>query len=175
MGNPRFVSPPGGLQMTSSSTLWNSSALAANGSFQERLCILTRKSILSVFAVLLLVSSAALAQTLTPLKHQPPDGVIYALLLTDGTVMAQGGSCSDWWKLTPDNTGSYVNGTWTQLASLPNGYAPYATASAVLADGRFFLKAASTPTAAPTSLSPTREPFTIPWLTPGPPLRLRRT
>ncbi|MFY9646386.1 MAG: hypothetical protein WAK29_14495 [Terriglobales bacterium] len=126
--------------MTSSSTLWNSSALAANGSFQERLCILTRKSILSVFAVLLLVSSAALAQTLTPLKHQPPDGVIYALLLTDGTVMAQGGSCSDWWKLTPDNTGSYVNGTWTQLASLPNGYAPYATASAVLADGRLLLE-----------------------------------
>ncbi|HZI76055.1 MAG TPA: kelch repeat-containing protein, partial [Gemmatimonadales bacterium] len=43
---------------------------------------------------------------------------------------------TDWWKLTPDNTGSYLNGTWSQLASLPPGYAPDAFASAVLADGR---------------------------------------
>jgi len=50
--------------------------------------------------------------------------------------MAQGFGDSDWWKLTPDNTGSYVNGTWTKLASLPTGYVPDAFASAVLADGR---------------------------------------
>ncbi|HUJ70951.1 MAG TPA: hypothetical protein VLZ30_01820, partial [Verrucomicrobiae bacterium] len=40
---------------------------------------------------------------------------------------------------TPDNTGSYVNGTWTQVASLPSNYAPYAMASAVLADGRLMI------------------------------------
>jgi hypothetical protein len=90
--------------------------------------------------VLLVVSSAALAQTLTRLAHQPPDGVIISYQLTDGTVMAQGNNCSDWWKLTPDITGSYVNGTWTQLASLPPGYAPYAEASAVLADGRLIIE-----------------------------------
>jgi len=50
--------------------------------------------------------------------------------------MAQGFGDSDWWKLTPDNAGSYVNGTWTKLASLPTGYVPDAFASAVLADGR---------------------------------------
>lgn len=96
----------------------------------------------TILAVLLLlaVSGAAVAQTLTPLKNQPPDGVIYSFQLTDGTVMAQGYNCSDWWELTPDNTGSYVDGTWTQLASLPPGYAPYATASAVLADGRLLLE-----------------------------------
>lgn len=90
--------------------------------------------------VLLVVSSAALAQTLTALKNQPPDGIIISYQLTDGTVMAQGNNCSDWWKLTPDITGSYVNGTWKQLASLPSGYAPYAEASAVLADGRLIIE-----------------------------------
>ena len=42
----------------------------------------------------------------------------------------------DWYKLTPDLTGSYLNGTWSQIASLPAGYQPQAYASAVLADGR---------------------------------------
>ncbi len=60
--------------------------------------------------------------------------------MTDGTVLAQGGNDSDWWKLTPDITGSYVNGTWTQVASLPSGYAPDAEASAVLADGRLLIE-----------------------------------
>ncbi|MGB6776425.1 MAG: hypothetical protein WBD25_00115 [Terriglobales bacterium] len=101
---------------------------------------MSKKSVLTAVMILLVVSSAALAQTLTRLKNQPPDGIIYTFQMTDGTVMAQGGNCSDWWKLTPDNTGSYVNGTWTQLASLPAGYAPYATASAVLADGRLLLE-----------------------------------
>jgi hypothetical protein len=126
--------------MQSGSTLWKSSVLAASGSIQERSCILSKKFLLTIFVVLLVVSGSSLAQTLTPLKNQPPDGIIYTFQLTDGTVMAQGGNCSDWWKLTPDNTGSYVNGTWTQLASLPSGYAPYATASAVLANGYLLLE-----------------------------------
>ena len=125
--------------MMSGLTLGKSSAPAACGSLQERSCVLSKKFVLTV-VVLLAVSGAALAQTLTTLKNQPPDGIIYTFQLTDGTVMAQGGTCSDWWKLTPDNTGSYVNGTWTQLASLPSGYAPYANASAVLADGRLIIE-----------------------------------
>ncbi|MGA2352884.1 MAG: hypothetical protein ABSG02_00210 [Terriglobales bacterium] len=99
-----------------------------------------KKFILAVSILLLVVSSVALAQTLTKLENQPPDGIIISYQLTDGTVMVQGNNCSDWWKLTPDITGSYVNGTWTQLASLPSGYAPYAEASAVLADGRLIIE-----------------------------------
>jgi hypothetical protein len=79
------------------------------------------------------------AQTLTRLNHQPPGGAILTFQLTDGTVMAQGSADSNWLKLTPDNTGSYVNGTWTKLASLPTGYVPDAFASAVLADGRLVI------------------------------------
>ncbi len=88
-------------------------------------------------ALLLLVSCSFLfAQTTQRLAHQPPDGAGIGFLLTDGTVMYQGNAESDWYKLTPDNTGSYVNGTWSRLANLPAGYVPDAFASAVLADGR---------------------------------------
>ena len=54
-------------------------------------------------------------------------------------VAQSGDNQGDWYKLTPDNTGSYVNGTWTKMASLPTGYRPYAFASAVLADGRLVI------------------------------------
>ena len=89
------------------------------------------------FAALLPISAGA--QTLTSLKHQPPDSAVITMQMTDGTVIVQGGGDSDWWQLTPDNTGSYVNGTWTQIASLPNNYSPYAQAEAVLADGRLII------------------------------------
>jgi len=60
-----------------------------------------------------------------------------ALLLTDGTVLVQDqGTTPGWWKLTPDSSGSYLNGTWTQTAPPPNGYQPAYYASAVLPDGR---------------------------------------
>jgi hypothetical protein len=59
-----------------------------------------------------------------------------ALLLTNGTVMLQDYGTPNWWLLTPDVYGNYSNGTWKQLASMPNAYAPYDYCSAVLADGR---------------------------------------
>ena len=101
-----------------------------------RWCTLPRRLFLAGIMLLLASSVASLAQTIQQLKHQPPNGAALTFQLTDGTVLAQGGSQSDWWKLTPDNTGSYVNGTWTKMASLPSGYSPDAFASAVLADGR---------------------------------------
>ena len=56
-----------------------------------------------------------------PLTHQPSFSASTPLLLTDGTVMVHDAGGSNWWKLTPDQNGSYVNGTWSQLASLPDG------------------------------------------------------
>jgi len=59
-------------------------------------------------------------------------------LLTDGTVLmnecANGYGTHRWWKLTPDSTGSYANGTWTRMTDSANGRKYFA--SAVLADGR---------------------------------------
>lgn len=75
--------------------------------------------------------------TWSPLTHQPAFGVGTMLLLTDGTVMCQNSSTNQWWRLTPDITGSYTNGTWTELANGPN--APLYFASAVLRDGRVFV------------------------------------
>jgi hypothetical protein len=97
------------------------------------------RKILLLAALVFAIASASFSQTLKQLKHQPPDGAILTFQMTDGTVIAQGGNDSDWWKLTPDITGSYVNGTWKQLASLPAGYVPDAFASAVLADGRLVI------------------------------------
>jgi hypothetical protein len=65
-----------------------------------------------------------------------------AFLLTDGTVMMQefksffGATWASrrWWKLTPDNSGSYGNGSWSLLAD--SAVARTYFASAVLADGR---------------------------------------
>jgi hypothetical protein len=93
--------------------------------------------------------AAAGALPLSPswqlLTNQPPVldyvdcGPGNPLLLTDGTVMMADDGCQDWWKLTPDEFGNYVNGTWTQLASLPPGYSPLYHSSAVLPDGRVII------------------------------------
>lgn len=103
----------------------------------------------------LAMSSWLTAGTFTPLNNQPnfeapgypggpaPGGVINPLLLTDGSIFVINGGfydSSEVWKLTPDNFGSYINGTWSQLASLPDDYAPDVGASAVLADGRVIVQ-----------------------------------
>lgn len=86
--------------------------------------------------VVCLLASVSFSQTIQRLNHQPPDGASIGFLLTDGTLLYQGNAENDWYKLTPDNTGSYVNGTWARTANLPTGYVPDAFASAVLPDGR---------------------------------------
>jgi hypothetical protein len=98
------------------------------------------------FVTVLLVSLVGVgaAQSWQPLTHQPNFTGGTLLLLTDGTVMVHhedaNGGYSDWHKLTPDINGSYVNGTWTQVASLPSNYGPMSFASAVLADGRLIIE-----------------------------------
>ena len=79
------------------------------------------------------------------LTNPPPFNPGAMFLLTDGTVMVQDLSSDsagspDWWRLTPDSMGSYVDGTWSQLASLPSYYGPGAYAAAVLPDGRLAIE-----------------------------------
>jgi hypothetical protein len=90
--------------------------------------------------VLLAGATAALSQTWQPLTHQPTFQASTALLMTDGTIMVHQYGGLQWWKLTPDNTGSYVNGTFTQEASLPSNYSPLYYSSAVLNDGRLIVE-----------------------------------
>ena len=71
-----------------------------------------------------------------------PNGAANPVLLTDGTVLVQDAGCQGWWKSTPNSGGSYVNGTWTQMASLPLDYSPLYHSSAVLPDGRVIIMGA---------------------------------
>ena len=60
------------------------------------------------------------------------------LLLTDGTVMAQGaGQSNTWFRLTPSASGSYTAGTWSARASMAQTRLYFG--SNVLPDGRLFL------------------------------------
>ena len=98
------------------------------------------KSRILFAALLAALPSLAPAQTIQQLKNRPPDGAQLTFLLTDGTVLAQGFKNSDFWILTPDKSGSYINGTWTQVGSLQSGYTPSASASQVLGDGRVLME-----------------------------------
>ena len=66
------------------------------------------------------------------------------LLESDGTVLVHdepaAGATAQWWRLTPDSQGSYINGTWKQIASMPAGYDPLYFASAILPDGRMIVE-----------------------------------
>ena len=97
-----------------------------------------------VLSGLIFAAGVATCQTWQPLNNQPTFSPGAVLLLTDGTVLAHSEpnclTCtstdySSWYKLTPDSSGSYVNGTWSQVAS-PTGYAPLYFGSVVLPDGR---------------------------------------
>ncbi len=84
------------------------------------------------------------AQTWTKLTNAPSFVPGSEFLMTDGTVLVQdegsnGAGAGDWWRLTPDNTGSYINGTWTQIASMPSGYGPLYYGSAVLPNGQLII------------------------------------
>ncbi len=99
---------------------------------------------LSIFSI-----AVANCQTWTALVNHAPVSVGSMLLLTDGRVLVHeepncgsgssgcvGKDYTAWYTLTPDSTGSYINGTWTKVASLPSSYAPLFFGSAVLPDGK---------------------------------------
>lgn len=97
------------------------------------------KPLQNVLAALLLLPSLSVAQSFQPFTNASPVTLGSPFLLTDGTILIQNFYTSGWVKLTPDPFGSYVNGTWSAVASLPAGYAPVYYASAVLADGRLVI------------------------------------
>jgi hypothetical protein len=97
-----------------------------------------RKSLLAA-ALLAGTSLGAMAGTVTRVTNIPFDGVIYGFLLTDGTLLFQGGLRQDFYRFKPDKKGSYVNGSFFPAAALPPNYVPYATSGGVLPDGRVLL------------------------------------
>ncbi|MBW8864369.1 MAG: hypothetical protein JF609_05485 [Verrucomicrobia bacterium] len=74
--------------------------------------------------------------TWTPITSSPPTGVNASMVLSDGTVLTYdgNGNCN---RLTPDIHGSYINGTWTQVAAMNDGRLFFA--SAQLTNGNVFV------------------------------------
>jgi len=90
-------------------------------------------------AVLVLGAGIASSQTWTPLTNQPGANVGVMLQLRDGRILVheeQQGTSRNWHILTPDSTGSYVNGTWSSGGQLPSNYSPWFFGSQVLLDGK---------------------------------------
>jgi len=93
-------------------------------------------------------ASTSAASPWTALVNPPPFGTPGTMLLeSDGTVLVHNepdnnttGGTTDWWELTPDAHGSYIDGTWSQIASMPAGYTPLYFASAILPDGRMIVE-----------------------------------
>ncbi|HUF99432.1 MAG TPA: kelch repeat-containing protein, partial [Ilumatobacter sp.] len=75
-----------------------------------------------------------MAGTWATLTNAPPAAVATTLLLTDGTVLAQGVSTNQWYRFSPNANGDYLSGTWQTVAASAN--APLYYASGVLRDGR---------------------------------------
>ncbi|HVO79312.1 MAG TPA: kelch repeat-containing protein [Terriglobales bacterium] len=95
---------------------------------------------LGIALVVVIISAGVAGAQWQPLQNQPTFNASTSLLLTDGTVMVHQEGGQQWFKLTPDINGSYVNGTWSQQASLPSNYSPLYYASAVLPDGRLIVE-----------------------------------
>jgi hypothetical protein len=85
-----------------------------------------------------LESRQLLSGTWTALSHAAPAIIDYAFLLSDGRVMAQINQDSTSWAiLTPSSSGSYINGTWSTVASSNDTRLYHSTT--VLPSGKVFV------------------------------------
>ncbi len=76
-------------------------------------------------------------QALTNQAPSGPNGIQIMIQSTDGSILVQAYDGQTWMKLTPDERGSYIHGTWTTLASEP--VARLYFASQIMPDGRLFV------------------------------------
>ena len=76
-----------------------------------------------------------------------------------------------WYKLTPDEFGSYINGTITPIASTANSYGPFYFGSVVLPDGRYIIEGGeyNLGTSSWTNMGAIYDPAKNKWTTVNPP------
>ena len=87
------------------------------------------------------VSSNDPWKLMTTRPNSAHDTARVAWLLTNGKILVQTTNDKqlvNWWTITPDINGNYFDGTWKQLARIPN-YNPWAYNGAVLHSGNFFV------------------------------------
>src|SRR5690242_20689874 len=119
-----------------------------------RLSLLRRcAAVACVAGALLLPRAATAVGSWVPLTHIPPSAIPgtnyggHMILLSDATVMVQDRSGPGWFRLVPDSTGGYTNGTWTNMASMR--YSRDFYASVVLQDGRVLIAGGEHPNGGP--------------------------
>jgi hypothetical protein len=115
----------------------------------------------------------------TPLKNPPPFSTPGTMLLeSNGTVLVHDepdrnklAATPAWYKLTPNSKGSYIDGTWSKIASMPGGYAPLYFGSAILPDGRMIVEGGEYLVAKPawTNEGAIYNPVTNKWASVAPP------
>ena len=116
--------------------------------------------------------------TWVPLVNQVPNGasIFGLLLLSDGTVMcADNGTRTNWYRLAPDQHGSYVNGNWSEFAAMH--YPRSGFASDVVPDGRVFVAGGEyagggSPDPGLTTNAEIFDPVANSWTMIGPPISL---
>lgn len=78
--------------------------------------------------------------TWTEATTPPPSAVAHMVLLTDGSVLVNSfffeTHADKWYRLIPNSSGSYVDGTWVSAGTAPSGYNPLYFASSVLPSGQ---------------------------------------
>ncbi len=114
---------------------WSSSSVA-KGSFNRR----SRRRQALACTMEFLERRELLSASWTPLTNAAPGGIHTMMLLANGTVMGQLGGDVGWAVLTPNASGSYINGTWSTIASMHDTRQYYS--SQVLQDGRVFIAGA---------------------------------
>ena len=83
-------------------------------------------------------TSAATTGTWAALSQTSPASIGLMLLLPDATVMAQAsGKSNQWFRLSPDSSGSYLHGTWSSLAPMHDTRLYFS--SQILPDGRVYV------------------------------------
>jgi len=134
-------------------------------------------------ALLTLLAASGIASSQTPftagtwtaVTNPAPANVAHMLLLTDGSVLVNSFffqvHSDNWYRLIPDNTGSYINGTWVNAGSAPSGYNPLYFASAVLPNGKVIIMGGeyNNGSAVWTTLGAMYNPATNSWSTVTPP------
>ncbi len=121
----------------------------------------------ALLVVLAATSPAALANGWQPLTNQPPVNASTLYLLMDGRVLMNEYFSEHWWVLTPDASGSYLNGTWSQVQDAHDDRLYYA--SSVLADGRVLIAGGEYSNTGGGSAAEIYNPVTDTWKAIGPP------
>ncbi len=105
---------------------------------RQRQCEIRRIALFFMTALFALAPArqAAAVGTWTALAHTAPASLCNALLLSDGTVLCGTGG-NNWYVLTPDIQGSYINGAWTPAAT--THYTRLYCSTQVLTNGNVYI------------------------------------